>query len=99
MHYPSETPRWRRYLRFFRPDVHGDVDEELRFHFESRIEELIAQGMSAPDARERAVQEFGDVTSVRQGLVAIDNRLARRRSRSEQIFERAIQGTGRGQVS
>ena len=87
MHYPSETPRWRRYLRFFRPDVHGDVDEELRFHFESRIEELIAQGMSPPDARERAVQEFGDVTSVRQGLVAIDNRLARRRSRSEQIFE------------
>ena len=85
MNYPNDTPRWRRYLRFFRPDVHGDVDEELRFHFESRIEELIAQGMSTRDARNRALQEFGDVASIRQGLVAIDHRLARRRGRAEWI--------------
>ena len=44
MHYPGETPRWRRYLRIIRHDASADVDDELRFHFESRIEELVVAG-------------------------------------------------------
>ena len=40
----TSTPRWRRYLRFWRPDVDGDIDDELRFHFDARIAELRSAG-------------------------------------------------------
>ena len=75
--------RWYRYLRFWRRDVRADIDDELRFHFEARIDELGALGMSAEAARARAVEEFGDVDEVRRGLREIDDRLARRRDRLE----------------
>jgi predicted permease len=89
MSYPGETPRWRRYLDIIRRDASADVDDELRFHFESRIEELVAQGMDANAAREQATREFGDVREVRQGLVDIDHRVARKQRRSEWIADLA----------
>ena len=75
--------RWYRYLRFWRRDVRADIDDELRFHFDARIEELIAGGMSPAAARAQAMAEFGDVDEVRRGLREIDDRLARRRDRLE----------------
>ena len=83
MEFPNETPRWRRYLRFWRRDVQGDIDDELRFHFQARIDELMAQGRSAEGARAQAVAEFGDVDSVRGDLHTIDERMARRERRLE----------------
>ncbi len=83
MPFPDETPRWRRYLRFWRRDVQGDIDDELRFHFQARIDELMAQGRSAEEARAQAVAEFGDVNAVRGDLHAIDERMARRERRLE----------------
>jgi putative ABC transport system permease protein len=79
--HPSGEPRWRRYLRFFRGSVESDIDDELRFHFDERIAELIAQGLTPEAARARAVEEFGDVTDVRRDLSTIDHRLDRRRDR------------------
>src|SRR6185312_8285216 len=76
------TPRWRRYLRFWREDVRLDVDDELRFHFDSRIEDLIAQGMSESAARATAIAEFGDVAHVRAGLVEIGTAVRRARARA-----------------
>lgn len=64
-------------------DVGAEVDAELRFHFEERVEELVASGLTAAAARRRAHEEFGDVERVRDGLVAIDRRHARRRRRRE----------------
>jgi predicted permease len=75
--------RWYRYLRFWRRDVRADIDDELRFHFDARIEELSAHGMSPASARAQAIAEFGDVDEVRRGLHEIDDRLARRRDRLE----------------
>ncbi len=75
--------RWYRYLRFWRRDVHADIDDELRFHFEARIEELVARGATPDGARGQATAEFGDVNEVRRGLREIDDRLARRRDRLE----------------
>ena len=49
------TPAWRRYLRFSGPDIASDIDEELRFHFEERIEELLASGLSREEANARAL--------------------------------------------
>ena len=75
--------RWYRYLRFWRRDVRADIDDELRFHFDARIEELVAQGATPDGARAQAIAEFGDVDEVRRGLHEIDDRLARRRDRAE----------------
>lgn len=59
------------------------IDAELRFHFEERLEELTATGMSTEEARRVAEAEFGDLPAVRAGLVEIDMRVARRRRRRE----------------
>ena len=83
MPYPDKAPAWRRYLRLIRPPIARDVDEELRFHFESRIEELTALGETAGEARRRAEEEFGDIKQVRSDLMSIDHRVAARRARRE----------------
>ncbi len=77
----SREPAWRRYLRFLRPNPAADIDDELRFHFDERIAQLIARGLTSEAARAQALAEFGDVTSVRNDLRAIDQRMASRRGR------------------
>ena len=73
--------RWRRYLRFFRPDVAGDIDDELRFHFESRDADLRAQGVPPDEARRRVTEEFGDEHATRERLREIGQRREARRER------------------
>ncbi|HEU4631807.1 MAG TPA: ADOP family duplicated permease [Gemmatimonadaceae bacterium] len=77
----SHVPAWRRYLRFWRPDVRADIDDELRFHFDTRIAELRAHGLSADEARRRTIEEFGDEHATRQRLEEIGHRMERRRAR------------------
>ena len=74
--------RWYRYLRFWRRDVRADIDDEIGFHFEARIEELVARGVAPDKARRQAGAEFGDVDEVRRGLLEIGGRVARRRDRA-----------------
>lgn len=62
----DDAPRWRRYLRFWRSNIAADVDEEFRFHLEERVDHLIATGMPAKDAREKAQREFGDMDSIKR---------------------------------
>ncbi|HKP28005.1 MAG TPA: ABC transporter permease, partial [Gemmatimonadales bacterium] len=57
--------------------------EELRFHFESRIEELVRQGLTPVDARAKALEEFGDVEATRRELESIDRRIAAHRESRE----------------
>src|SRR5689334_9096525 len=83
MPFPSARPDWRRYLLFWRRDVQGDIDAELRFHFDARIAELTAAGVSPEEARRRAEEEFGDVGHVSASLREIDERIARREKRRE----------------
>src|SRR5262245_3899459 len=63
--------------------IERDIDAELRFHFDARIEELIRQGLSPDAARAKAIEEFGDIDAVRADLSAIDRRAIRRRNRLE----------------
>lgn len=63
--------------------IQRDIDAELRFHFDTRIEELIAQGLPPRDARARAIAEFGDVDDTRDSLQQIAQRVARRRDRAD----------------
>ncbi|WP_246153641.1 ABC transporter permease [Terriglobus albidus] len=59
------TPMWRRYARFFGADPVADVDDELRFHLETKTEELIAQGWQPGEARKEAERQFGDLRMIR----------------------------------
>ena len=64
----DDAPRWRRYLRFWGPDHAADVDDELRFHLESRVADLVAEGMSPDEARRVARERFGDVDRISRTL-------------------------------
>ena len=46
-----KEPIWRRYLRFFGPDVNADVDEELRFHLAMREQHYLERGLPPEEAR------------------------------------------------
>lgn len=85
--YPDRTPAWRRYLRLIRPPIARDVDDELWFHFQSRIEELVRLGATAEEARAQTEREFGDVHQVRSDLVSIDHRAAANRGHRETLGE------------
>src|SRR6185436_16264347 len=71
---PSESPKWHRYLRFWRANVAADVDDEISFHVDARAQELIDAGVRPPDARQRALKEFGDVERARDTLRWMDER-------------------------
>lgn len=66
----------RRLFSLRRDDPAKRASDELRFHFESRIEELVREGQTPADARAHALEEFGDVDATRQELEAIDRRIA-----------------------
>lgn len=47
------------------PKPHAEVDDELAFHFERRVQDNIKRGMTPDDARKAAIARFGDVDGVR----------------------------------
>ena len=72
----NDTAKWHRYLRFWRANVGADVDDELSFHIDARVQELRERGLSADAARAEALREFGDVEQMRNTLRAMDERHA-----------------------
>jgi len=78
---------WRRYLRFWGPNVDSDIDDELRFHIESRVGDYIAAGHSAEDARRLATERFGNVPKLRTDLRRHDVRKLQRQLRAETMDE------------
>ncbi|MGH7480806.1 MAG: ABC transporter permease, partial [Longimicrobiales bacterium] len=66
----------RRVLRI--PDVERDLDEELAFHFERTVEELMEDGLSESEAREEARRRFGDERFYRRELWKMDRATAAR---------------------
>ncbi len=81
---PTE-PRWRRYLRFWRPDTKADVDDELQFHLQEQIDDLVARGMDPLKARIEAVRRFGDITQVRDTMRHLAQEKETRMRRSEML--------------
>lgn len=62
-----------------------DVEAELRFHIEARVDDLMRQGRSRADAEREAKCEFGDASEARRELMAIDRRSSRRAGLREWI--------------
>ncbi len=77
------THGWNRWRRIWRRTPEADVDAEVRFHLEARVEDLVARGASPSDARAQALAEFGDVDAVRSRLGAIDRRMVARGRRAD----------------
>src|SRR5262245_56102114 len=46
---------------FRRERVEQELDEEVRYHLERKIEDLVARGMSPQEARHAALRAFGGV--------------------------------------
>src|SRR4051812_48126871 len=44
----------------------AEVESELRFHIEKRIQDYIARGMTPDAARKAAIERFGDIEEVRE---------------------------------
>ena len=67
--------KFRRLFRFDKSsaDVARAVDEELQFHFDLAVRDLMVRGATAIDARAEAERRFGDVERTRQRLNAIDH--------------------------
>jgi predicted permease len=63
--------------------VERDVDDEVRFHLDSHVRDLIAQGMSPDDASRAAQREYGDIAASRAELVAMGKRLRSRERRAD----------------
>jgi putative ABC transport system permease protein len=76
-------PGLRRFFRIERGThtVDRDLDEELHFHFEMTVEELVKRGMTADQARREAARRFGDVDRHREKLREIDRDRAKHRRR------------------
>ncbi|HYU32949.1 MAG TPA: ABC transporter permease [Thermoanaerobaculia bacterium] len=82
-----EQPRWRRYLRFWGPDVAADVDDELRFHLDMRERDFLAAGLPPAAAREEALARFGDPDEVARWLRDHDTRKLRRSRRTQAMSD------------
>lgn len=73
------------FRRLFRPtsrstgDIRRDVDDEITFHLEMRVEELRREGLDPAAARARASAEFGERTTAIPSLLARSTQVERRR--------------------
>lgn len=78
---------WRRYLQFWGARVEADVDDELQFHIDMLVRDLVARGMSAGAARDAARRRVGDLRAARNTCLAIGHRRQRRMT-----FTRTLDG-------
>ncbi len=79
----TDHPEFRRAFRVSRAE--RDVDDEIRFHIQSRINDLVAAGVSREEAAARARKEFGDVSDARRELTEVARRRATRGQMREHI--------------
>lgn len=76
-----KRPRLKRLMQmgWFRKNQQGSPDEEVNFHLETRIQQLVAMGRSPEQARAEALERFGDPELVVRRCRRIDQADLRRR--------------------
>ena len=64
----------RRVFRipFSRSRLVRDVDDEIAFHLQSRIDALVRSGVTPAEARAAALRQFGDLPTVRDAMLVMD---------------------------
>jgi predicted permease len=63
----------------FGPDPAADVKEELNFHLQAKIEDLVSHGWRPEAARQEAERQFGDLRAVQQIGVRLGEKMERRK--------------------
>ncbi|HTE47407.1 MAG TPA: ABC transporter permease, partial [Gemmatimonadaceae bacterium] len=79
-------PKFRRVFRLAlrrRDLVASEIDDEIAFHLQERIDALVARGWSLNDATTEATRRFGDPATERPALVAA----AQQRDQRLNLFE------------
>jgi ABC-type antimicrobial peptide transport system permease subunit len=63
---------WLTKIFHRREDIDREIDEELRFHIETRIGRYIQAGMTPEQARRKALDRFGNFEQIRDTVREID---------------------------
>jgi putative ABC transport system permease protein len=84
---PSKSRRMFRLPWRSRADIARDVDAELSFHLEMRVNELTALGLRLDDARQRAREEFGDLEFTRAYCRKVDEQADRAARTADRLGE------------
>ena len=79
---PSRFYRWP-----WKEPVETEIDEELAFHVEMRVRELMARGTPPDEARREATRRLGDATQVRGALRAAALKRDRHMVRTQYLTE------------
>ena len=74
---PNEPRRLFQFPWRSRTQIVRDVDTEIAFHLQMRVDELVATGLDADEARRRAREEFGDLERTRAYCRDVDARTDR----------------------
>lgn len=80
---PRDAHPWRRYLRFWKPDLRADINEEVQFHIDSAVEEFIASGKTRADAESLANEKFGNVGIITQTMHSLSRERELQMQRNE----------------
>jgi predicted permease len=72
--------------------IEREVDDELTFHVETRIDVLMSQGMTRQAAEAQARREFGDLRAAHDEIAAIDRGRVQRERRAD-WWEALLQDT------
>jgi predicted permease len=75
----KKTPMWRRHDRILGPDHKADIKAELRFHIDSKTEDLIARGWRPEEARNEAERQFGNIAAIQLAGERIGESMEQRR--------------------
>src|SRR5690348_17229551 len=75
------TPMWRRFDRLFGTDCASDVRDELRFHIDAKVYDLVAKGWTPDAARLEAERQFGDLRSAQR----VGERIGRKMERHKRL--------------
>src|SRR5688572_31966914 len=70
-----------------RSEIGSEVEEELSFHLDMRIEALLREGVPKEEARRMALAEFGDLDSARRALGRTDRATEGSRRRRERVAD------------
>jgi putative ABC transport system permease protein len=79
---PNGTRRAFR-LALRRPRIERDVDDEVSFHLEMRVAELVTRGWSAEAARAEALRRFGDRQHWSMAMTEVDRERTALEQRAE----------------
>jgi putative ABC transport system permease protein len=78
---------WLRYFAFWKRDPRLDARDEIGFHLDMRVKDLMARGLPLEQARRQAETEFGNARAVEKQLEQIDSRMMQREARAEWFGE------------